>query len=89
LKWQTGSSLEINLVIAIFITMKHKNKSYKTVTWELLGYEKHKQLHGGYKVIKYMKLSDNSRIKKSTIHKDLTETDAEDIIYRLERNNKF
>lgn len=57
----------------------------KTVKWELLGYQMRKQLHGGYKVTKYLKLSDNTRTKKVTIAKNLTETDAEAMIYKLER----
>lgn len=60
-------------------------KKRKTVTWILLGYQMRKQLHGGYKVTKYLKLSDGSKGKKVTIAKNLSETDAEAMIYKLER----
>ena len=62
-----------------------KPKTYPYIHWVVVEYVKRKQLFNGYKVIKIMRLSDNSRYKKVTLYKNLTETDAEAIMYKLER----
>lgn len=48
------------------------------------GYQMKKQLHGGFKIIEYARMSNEQHVRKRTIYKNLTLTDAEDILYRLE-----
>lgn len=48
------------------------------------GYIKRKQIHGGFKITEYSHMEGSTTLKKRTIHKNLTLTDAEDILYRLE-----
>lgn len=59
---------------------KHPYKPKRVVE----GYQMKKQLHGGFKIIEYTRMSNEQGIRKRTIYKNLTLTDAEDILYRLE-----
>ena len=61
----------------------------RTSKWVLDGYEMKKQISGGYKIVKYTHCEDTRgsvvSVKKQTIAKGLTESDAEARIYALER----
>lgn len=48
------------------------------------GYQMKKQLHGGFKIVEYSRMSNEDVIRRRTIHKNLTLTDAENILYKLE-----
>ena len=63
--------------------MKNEKKSYKP-TRIIDGYQMKKQLHGGFKIVEYSHVRNEVFLRKKVIHKDLTLTDAEDILYRLE-----
>lgn len=43
------------------------------------------QIHGGFKVVEYSSMSDGTSPKKRTISKDLTMSEAEALIYTLEK----
>jgi hypothetical protein len=48
------------------------------------GYVKKKQQSGGFKVVQYSSMEDDSSPKKRTIRKNLTLDEAEELIYQLE-----
>lgn len=50
------------------------------------GYQIKKHLHGGFKIVEYFHFSNETFIRKRTLFKHLTLTDAEDKLYRLESN---
>lgn len=54
-------------------------------TKKILGYEIRKQQRGKFRVVEFYSLPDGS-IRKRSIKKNLLSTDAEDMVYRLERN---
>lgn len=60
-----------------------KTKTYKPKR-VVEGYQMKKQLHGGFKIIEYSRMSNEGIVRKRTIHKNLPLTEAEDILYRLE-----
>nr|DAF47593.1 MAG TPA: hypothetical protein [Myoviridae sp. ctByu2] len=51
------------------------------------GYRIKKQQHGLFKVIEYSSLVDGTSLRKRTLFKDLTISDAEDHVYKLETKN--
>lgn len=60
-----------------------KTPSYKP-TRDIDGYQMRRQLHGGFKIVEYSHYSNEDIIRKRTIYKNLTLTEAEDKLYRLE-----
>ena len=53
------------------------------------GYLMKKQLHGGFKIVEYSHVEgQSSSAHTRTIYKNLTLTDAEDRLYRLESKQK-
>lgn len=48
------------------------------------GYQMKKQLRGGFKIVEFSRMSNEDVIRRRTIHKNLTLTDAENILYKLE-----
>lgn len=67
--------------------MKNEKQSYKP-TQVIDGYDMKKQLHGGYKIIKYWHMSNEQFIRKQTLHKNLPMNVAEEILYKLENKQK-
>lgn len=43
-----------------------------------------KHLHGGFKIVEYSHFSNEKYIRKRVLHKHLSLSDAEDMLYRLE-----
>ena len=66
---------------------KLKNAPYKP-TRIIDGYQVKKQQHGLFKILEYFHFSDEHHIRKRTLFKDLTSSDAEDKLYRLESKQK-
>lgn len=64
-----------------------KNKSYKP---KLIidGYQMKKQLHAGFKIVEYFHYSNENYLRKRVLFKNLTLSDAEDKLYRLESKLK-
>ena len=54
----------------------------------IMGYDTKKQQWGGYKIIEYSKMPDGTGARKRTLHKDLTSDNAEELVYKLEKNIK-
>lgn len=81
------SDLDNSLNYTIFVYMKNEKKSYKP-TRIIDGYRMKKQLHGGFKIVEYSHFSNESFLRKKVLHKNLTLTDAEDKLYRLESKLK-
>ena len=50
----------------------------------MVGYEMKHQQSGGFKVVEYSRMDNESYVRKRVLKKNLTMTDAEDYIYRLE-----
>ena len=48
------------------------------------GYQMKKQQHGLFKIVEYHHYSNEQNIRKRTIQKNLTLSEAEDILYQLE-----
>ena len=63
-----------------------KQKPYKP---QLIidGYEIKKHLVGGFKIVEYYHYDNESYIRKRTLYKHLTLSEAEDKLYRLENKN--
>lgn len=61
---------------------KMKRKSTKVID----GYTLKRQLHGKYKVVAHYHDTNECIPRKRTLYKDLLLTDAESIIYFLEKN---
>ena len=76
------SDLELSFLFVIFVYMKLKKRPRI-----IDGYQMKKQLHGGFKITEYSHIEGNP-IKKRTLYKNLTMTDAEDLLYRLESKLK-
>lgn len=64
-----------------------KNPSYKPKRI-IDGYTMKKHLHGGFKIVEYSHFSNENFIRKRTLFKHLSLSDAEDMLYRLENNPK-
>lgn len=47
-----------------------------------------RQIHGGFKIIEYSRMSNDTGAKKRTLYKNLTLTEADDAIYKLESKLK-
>lgn len=62
---------------------KVKNATYKP-TRIVDGYQMKKQQHGLFKIVEFYHYSNEQAIRRRTISKNLTLSDAEDKIYRLE-----
>ena len=60
-----------------------KNQNYKPKRI-IDGYYMKKQLHGGFKVYEVFHFSNEQSVRRKCIAKNLTLTDAEDLIFRLE-----
>lgn len=67
--------------------MKNKNSKYKPECI-IDGYSIKKQLMGGFKVIEYSHYSNEKFSRKRTLHKNLSITDAENIVYELNKKLK-
>lgn len=67
--------------------MKNESKHYKPKRI-IDGYITKKQLHGGFKIIEISHISNENFLRKRVLHKGLTLSDAEDIVYRLESRLK-
>ena len=63
--------------------MKNQKTSYKPAR-VIDGYQMKKHLHGGFKIVEYSHFSNENYIRKRVLHKYLSLSDAEDILYRLE-----
>jgi hypothetical protein len=50
-----------------------------------IAYEKKHQFHGGFKVIQYYTKGFDKQVRKRTLYKGLSITDAEQKIYELEQ----
>lgn len=48
------------------------------------GYRMKRQIHGRFKIIEYSRMSNDTGAKKRTLYKNLTLTEADDAIYKLE-----
>lgn len=73
--------------IFVYLCMLKTKTTYKP-TRLIEGYQVKKQLHGGFKIVEYTRMSNEDVVRKRTIYKNLTLTDAEDILYRLESKQK-
>lgn len=67
--------------------MTSKKHSYKPKRI-ILGYNTKKQLHSGFKVIEYSRMSNEDYVRRKTIAKNLTVDGAEEMIYELEKKLK-
>ena len=65
-----------------------KNEKPYKPTKTIDGYEMRKHQHGGFRIIEYSHYSNEGSIRKRTIYKHLSLTDAEDKLYRLEASIK-
>ena len=63
----------------------NNKKSYKP-TRIIDGYRMKKHLDGGFKIIQYSHFSNETFIRKRTLYKHLSLSDAEDKLYKLEKN---
>ena len=63
--------------------MQNKNATYKPIKI-IDGYQTKKQQHGRFKIVEHFHFSNETFFRKRTIYKDLTLSEAEDKIYRLE-----
>ena len=63
--------------------MKNSYKPYRIID----GYFMKKQLRGGFKVVEVSHFSNEKFYRKRVLKKNLTLNDAEDMIYRLEKQN--
>ena len=61
-----------------------KNKTPYKPALIIDGYQMKKHLHGGFKIIEYSHFSDEKFVRKKTLFKHLSLSDAEDRMYRLE-----
>lgn len=50
-------------------------------------YQYRKQQHGLFKIVEYSSLRDGSNAKKRTIAKNLTLSEAEEYLYKVEKEN--
>ena len=50
----------------------------------IMGYDMKHQQRGGYKIIEYSKMPDDTGARKRTIHKNLDSSTAEALLYKLE-----
>lgn len=64
-------------------------KQRKPHPYTILGYEIKKGLFEGYRVIEYTQYKNEDRPRKRTLYKSLSMTDAENIVYNLERKHKI
>lgn len=64
--------------------MKNSYKPIRVID----GYQMKKQLHGGFKIVEYSHFNNEDFLRKRTVHKNLTLSDAEDKLYRLESKLK-
>lgn len=64
-----------------------KRKNHTVSQRQILGYEYKKQLYNGYKVLEYFTNGNDGEVRKRTVAKNLSVTDAEDTVYRLERKH--
>ena len=58
-------------------------KTYKP-TRIIDGYQMKKHRHGGFRIVEYSHFSNENFVRKKTVFKNLTLSDAEDKLYRLE-----
>lgn len=65
-----------------------KNNSLYKPKYIIDGYAIKKHLHGGFKIVEYSHYSNESFVRKRTLFKHLSLSDAEDRLYRLESNLK-
>lgn len=72
--------LFINL---LHLCMQKSNLSYKPIKI-IDGYQIKKQQRGLFKVVEFSHYSNESKLRKRTIYKDLDISNAENILYRLE-----
>lgn len=61
-----------------------KKQTYKPILI-IDGYQMKKHYDGGFKIIEYSHYSNENFQRKRTVGKHLTLTDAEDMLYRMER----
>ena len=61
-----------------------KNKTPHKPALIIYGYQMKKHLHGGFKIVEYSHFSDEKFVRKRTLFKHLSLSDAEDRMYRLE-----
>ena len=67
--------------------MKNEKTAYKP--YRIIdGYHMKKQLHRGFKILEYYHYSNEQSYRRRTLYKNLTLTDAEDKLYRLESKIK-
>ena len=50
----------------------------------IVGYKMKHQQSGGFKVVEYSRMDNESYVRKRVLKKNMTMTDADDYIYRLE-----
>lgn len=67
--------------------MKNQKTPYKP-TRIIDGYQMKKHLNGGFKIVEYSHFSNEGFLRKRVIHKHLSLSDAEDMLYRLESKLK-
>lgn len=63
------------------------NKNYKPKKI-VDGYQSKKQLFGGFKVVEYYHYTNEPSVRKRVLFKDLSMTDAENVVYNLESKMK-
>ena len=64
-----------------------KSQTYKP-TLIIEGYQIRKHLNGGFRIVEYSRYNNENFIRKRTLYKHLTLSDAEDKLYRLESKIK-
>lgn len=67
--------------------MKNRKSPYKPLLI-IDGYQMRKHLHGGFKIVEYSHFSDEKFLRKRTIFKHLTLSEAENKLYFLESKIK-